>query len=252
MIPEILGADMNHPMWAEKVRAINEASAYVCVSQNTANDLLKFHPDLSKEKIIVAHNGVGFQQPSAAQVAAFKGAHQIHKPYFLISGGRSSYKNTIQFFNAFAQLGDERAAYSIVCTGPREPLPAEMMALVGNATVHLVDLTDEELTCAYAGAVALVYPSLYEGFGMPIIEAMACGCPVITCPCGPLPEVGGDAVIYVAPHDVGATLAALRKVQEEETRTALIAKGLERARLFSWKAMADRMAAVLSSFLQPA
>jgi glycosyltransferase involved in cell wall biosynthesis len=251
MIPELFGADLNHPMWVEKVRAINEASAFVCVSQNTANDLLKFHPDLPKDKIVVAHNGVGFQQPSAAQVAAFKSTHQISKPYFLISGGRSSYKNTIQFFKAFAQLGDKRAGYSIVCTGPREQLPAEIMALVGDATVHLLDLTDDELTCAYAGAIALVYTSLYEGFGMPLIEAMACGCPVITCPSGPLPEVGGEAVLYVAAHDIEATLTALHKVQEEETRAALIAKGLERARLFSWKAMADRMAAVMSSFLQP-
>ncbi|MEA3211416.1 MAG: hypothetical protein QOE70_4473 [Chthoniobacter sp.] len=250
MIPELLNADLNHAMWAEKLRAIKQASLYICVSQNTANDLARFHPGIPPEKITVSHNGVGFHQPSPERISAFRGRHGIEKPYFLISGGRSSYKNIIQFFKAFAQFHDERSAYAIVCTGPGESLQPEFAELAGNASLHLLDLPDEELECAYAGAIALVYPSLYEGFGMPIIEAMACGCPVITSPNGPLPEVAGEAALYVASHDADETYRALRLIQQPEIRNAFIAKGLNRTGMFSWQKMANEMATVLTGLLK--
>jgi FkbM family methyltransferase len=247
MIPEILDADLNHPMWMEKVHAIKRASAYVCVSKNTANDLARFHPEISPEKITVAYNGVAFQQPTTDRVSAFQSRHGIEKPYFLISGGRSSYKNSIQFFNAFAQFNGKRGNFDIVCTGPGESLEPEFAALSGNASIHLLDLPDEELECAYGGAIALVYPSLYEGFGMPIIEAMACGCPVITCPNGPLPEVAGEAALYVPSHDVDEMFRALEVIQKPDVRKVLITKGQDRAAMFSWDRMANEVAAVMTA-----
>jgi hypothetical protein len=87
--------------------------------------------------------------------------------------------------------------------------------------------------------MALVYPSKYEGFGMPIAEAMACGCPVITCPNTALPEVAGDAAIYVQDNHIDAMAAALCEVQKPQVRNSLIAKGSEQAKRFSWKNMAE-------------
>ena len=250
MIPEILNADMNHPMWAEKLQAIKSTRAYICVSQNTANDLLRLHPGIARDKVSVSHNGVGFHRPNLERLDAFRGKHGIDKPYFLICGGRSSYKNIIQFFEAFARFDRKRGTYAIVCTGPGEELQPEFVALAGNASLHLLDLPDDELECAYAGAIALVYPSLYEGFGMPVVEAMACGCPVITCPNGPLPEVAGDAALYVPSHNVDEMFRALEVIQQPDHRGALIAKGLDRAGMFSWDKMANETAAIMTGVLK--
>lgn len=99
-------------------------------------------------------------------------------------------------------------------------------------------LNDEELQCAYSGALALSYPSRYEGFGLPVLEGMACSCPVITTRASSLPEVGGDAVIYVDPDSVDEMHQALLDVQNASTRADLIARGLRQAENFSWSRMA--------------
>ncbi|MBE9204221.1 glycosyltransferase, partial [Synechocystis salina LEGE 06099] len=110
--------------------------------------------------------------------------------------------------------------------------------------VCLVRPTDWELRCLYSGAIALVYPSLYEGFGLPILEAMACGCPVITCHNSSLPEVGGDAVIYINGQNTIEMIEALEKIQKQEIRNELIAKGKEKAKKFSWETTATKISQI--------
>jgi hypothetical protein len=116
------------------------------------------------------------------------------------------------------------------------------MELSARLQVRRLTLSDRELITAYSGAVALVYPSHYEGFGLPILEAMACGCPVITCPNSALPEVAGNAAIYVDENDISALVFALEQVQQSSIRQQLISTGLDRAKQFSWAKMADTMA----------
>ncbi|MDY7022571.1 MAG: glycosyltransferase, partial [Cyanobacteriota bacterium] len=111
--------------------------------------------------------------------------------------------------------------------------------------VHPLQLSDEELKIAYSGATALVYPSLYEGFGMPVAEAMACGTPVITCHNSSLPEVGGEAVIYVKENDVEELADALCDVQKPKVRNSLIAAGLEQVQKFTWSKMAEKVSSAL-------
>jgi len=106
----------------------------------------------------------------------------------------------------------------------------------------LARLDDRELRAIYSGAIALIYPSLYEGFGLPIVEAMACGCPVITCRNSSLTEVAGDAAIYVDEYDVAEMLQALEQVQIPEIRQKLIQLGLKQSKQFSWKKMAEEIA----------
>jgi glycosyltransferase involved in cell wall biosynthesis len=240
MIPEVMNWDISgNAAWIQKHAGIRHAGAFIAISHNTAKDLRRYFPTITADQVSVAHCGVDFKSPGADRIVSFKTRYGIRKPYFLLVGSRTAYKNGRLFFQAFESFGTQRANYAIVCTGPwGTTLEAEFVDFVGAASLHMVELDDSELQCAYASAIALVYPSIYEGFGMPITEAMACACPVITCASGSIPEVAGDAVLYVAPTDVVAMANALIQVQESSIREDLIAKGLQRAALFSWEKMA--------------
>jgi glycosyltransferase involved in cell wall biosynthesis len=250
MIPELVGVDVvNTPMWREKHFGVRHAQRFIAVSNNTAKDLRQFFPNITPDQITVAHNGVDFKQQGADAVAAFRGAYGVDRPYFLLVGARDGYKNTTLFFKAFAALGAVRARFSIVCTGPAIELEPQHAVAIGGAKVHMLNLSDAELQCAYSGAVALVYPSLYEGFGMPILEAMACGSPVITTRKGSIPEVAGDAALYVDGADVGEMTRALKHVQKAQVRKRFVELGLKRAASFSWRKMADQVQQVLEKAL---
>ena len=245
MIPEVVGADLNTPMWVEKHIAIRQASKYLAVSKNTAKDLVRYFPEISPLDISITYNGVSFSTPSIASVDEFRQRHDITRPYFILSSPSLGYKNALLFLKAFEQFGTDRGKYAILSTGRSQFMTDELLKYIEGAQLHTILLSDEDLQCAYAGALALVYPSLYEGFGMPIIEAMACSCPVITCKTSSIPEVAGKAVIYV-PTDNPATLyEALIKIQYPAIRMELIQLGLEQAKLFSWKKMAEKVAAML-------
>ncbi|MBE9125458.1 MULTISPECIES: class I SAM-dependent methyltransferase [unclassified Coleofasciculus] len=238
MIPEVMGWDLNHPMWREKHHAIQQASTYISISENTARDLVNFFPDISLESVTVAPCGVKshFFPASIEEVNSFRGNYGISKPYFLLVGTGGGYKNTSLFFQAFAQLYSKQG-FDIVCTGSGSLLAPELRAYSSGSVVHMLQLTDEELRAAYSGAMALVYPSKYEGFGLPILEAMACRCPVITCPNASIPEVAGEAALYVNDDDINELTNALCDVQKPDVRKSLIAAGLKQAKKFSWSKM---------------
>jgi len=239
MIPEVAGTNVvGNPMWREKHAAIGHAGRFIAISENTANDLRRFFPHIEAGQVAVAHCGVDFRSPGADAVAVFKAKNGIERPYYLMVGGRDGYKNGKAFFAAFEALGEQRAELAVVCTGPTTRLEPEYAASLGPGIAHLLDLTDDDLQAAYAGATALVYPSLYEGFGMPIVEAMACGCPVITTRAGSIPEVAGDAALFVDPSDIAGLARALMDIRRPEIREPLIARGSDRAGQFSWRRMA--------------
>lgn len=246
MIPEVLGANFEEPMWREKHHAIQHASAHIAISENTARDLLKFFPKISPEAVTVAHCGVksSFSSASLEEVSNFKIKYGISKPYFMGVGVSSGYKNTILFLKAFAQLYSKNG-FEIIFTGGGSLLKDELRAYTSGSIVHMLQLSDQELKAAYSGAVALVYPSLYEGFGLPILEAFACGCPVITCPNASIPEVAGEAVLYVNDDDVNGMANAICDVQKPDIRQLLITTGLEQARKFTWSKMAQIMSSAL-------
>ncbi|EAW36727.1 glycosyltransferase [Lyngbya sp. PCC 8106] len=247
MIPEVLGADFNEPMWREKHHAIRHASGYISISENTASDLVKCFSGISPEQVTVAHCGVSpvFSLNSQADINQFKMKYGITKPYFILVGAGSNYKNAGLFFQAFDQLYSKQG-FEIVCTGGSSLwLSAEYRQFTSGCVVHPLQLSDEELAIAYSGAVALVYPSLYEGFGMPVAEAMACGCPVITCKNSSIPEVAGEAAIYVNETDINVMANALCEIQKPEVRRQLIETGLQQVQKFTWLKMADRVSSAL-------
>lgn len=130
-------------------------------------------------------------------------------------------------------------------TGRNVPLEPQLQALLGNRRVHTLALSGDELRMAYGGATALVYTSRYEGFGLPILEAMACGCPAIACPVASIPEVGGQAILYVSPDDSGALGRAITDCQKSEIRTSLRGLGFAQAKRFSWFKMAAKIESLL-------
>ena len=250
MIPEVLGGNLNEPMWREKHNGIQHASSYISISEHTAKDLHKCFPDIPLESINVAHCGVDplFSPASEKEINTFKHKYGINKPYFLL-GNLQGYKNSILFFQALSQLVNKQS-FDIISTGAGNQLPSEWRQYIPGCTFYGLQLTDEELRLAYAGAVALVYPSKYEGFGMPVIEAMGCGCPVITTRNASLPEVAGAAAIYINDHDVMGLADALCEVQKPSIRNSLINAGLAHAKKFSWRKMAETVSNALVNATQ--
>lgn len=244
MIPEILGYNLSEPMWQEKYKGIEHASAYITISNHTANDLVKVYPNIDPQTVTTAHCGVQaiFTPANDAEIAAFRHKYGISKPYFIV-GASGGYKNVGLFLQAFALL-PTKAGFDLIVTGGHGLSDRDRQYTVGS-TVHCLRLDDRELSIAYSGAIALVYPSKYEGFGLPIVEAFASACPVITCRNASIPEVAGDAAIYVSDSDVMEMAAALCEVQKPQVRQALITQGIERLSLFSWTKMANIIQSVL-------
>lgn len=175
-------------------------------------------------------------------------------PFFLSVGRRRYHKNIDGMLKALAVLSDETACH-LVFVGRPDVQDARWKALARELgvvdRVHFTGaLSREELAAHYLAAVCLLFPSRYEGFGLPILEAMTYGCPVITSNRSSMPEVAGDAAVLVDPEDPTAIAQALRRVANDRgLRDDLIARGRERSRLFSWENTARATAAVYGSVL---
>lgn len=257
MIPELLGIDQSGDwQWREKDLCILQARKFVCISESTARDLMRLRPTIPTSAVSVAQLAAPteFVVPSATEVAEFKASHGLTKDYIMLAGerigihvGTQGYKNAALAFKAWTLLpADERKTLSILCAGGKPELEAELRMIAPEADVRIIRFSDDELRLAYSGAVALIYPSLYEGFGLPVIEAMACGCPVITCKRASLPEVGGDAAIMVDPWDPVETAKWITNLRSDNTKRAFIAQaGTAQAARFSYPRMAAGFADTL-------
>lgn len=248
MIPEIFNFDMSHRVWMEKVAAINYAQHYLCISECTRRDLMSLYPEIPYDHTSVAHCGVDtevFTQRSAEEIAAFKKTHQLDRPYFLFVGSRvqhKGYKNSELFFNALSQI--KRADFDIFCVGGEPEIEVDVLKrMPAGVRCKRVALSDYDLSLAYGGALSLIYPSLYEGFGMPVIEAMASGCPVITTNRGSLTEAAGDAAYLIDGTSVEEMCIALQNIQNPALRNELRRKGLKHAEKFRWSQMAIALSA---------
>ena len=247
MIPELFGFNMGLRGWLEKTISIAYAQHYVCISENTRRDLVSIHGEIPMEATDVAYCGIDravFRERSIADIATFTASYDLDRPYFLFVGSRvqhNGYKNSQLFFDALS-LVDE-PSFDVFCAGGEAEIEEDILRnLPPGMGCQRVHLTDDELNLAYAGAQALVYPSLYEGFGMPVIEAMASGCPVITTAHGSLAEAAGEAAILISGASAQEMADALTKVQQQAVRDSMRAKGLAHAVRFRWDGMAKLFA----------
>ncbi|RBM63627.1 MULTISPECIES: glycosyltransferase family 4 protein [Vibrio] len=207
----------------QKYRAIKHSDIVICVSHNTAGDLMHYCP-IDPSKIRVIHNGVSESYHVLPDV-------QSKTNEVLFVGARAGYKNFELAIDALVKRPE--LSLSIVGGGPlSEAEQQRLEARIPGRYTWLGRLSDEELNLAYNRAYALLYPSSYEGFGIPIIEAMRAGCPVIAVNVSSIPEVAGSAAILTDAADADLFASALLSIPQR--REALVAAGLEQAKKFSW------------------
>ena len=217
-----------------------EATRIIATSESTRRDMAR-HLRVDARKITVIPLGVSddFHPRPPEEVAAIRTRLGLEKDFLLSVGVVTRRKNTRRVIEAFHAVSKGRDI-QLVLAGRRgygwqeELAPIEELGLKDKVRL-LGYVADEDLPPLYSAARAVVFPSLYEGFGIPLVEAMACGTPVVTSNCSSLPEVAGDAALLVDPYDTEAIAEAARRLLDDEAlRQALRARGIERAKLFPW------------------
>jgi glycosyltransferase involved in cell wall biosynthesis len=231
--------------WATRVAA-RQAARILAVSEATKQEIVRLL-DVPPERIVVTYDACDerFHPPEPGALAAFRRRAGLPETFFLFLGTLEPRKNIPMLLEAYARIAAHTDASLIIGGGKGwlyEPIFAKAEELNLGDRVRFVGYVDnDDLPLWYAAATAFVFPSLYEGFGMPLLEAMACGTPVITTSSSSLPEVVGDAGLIVSPTDVEELCEAMRRViTDAELRRELRERGLRRARRFSWRATAER------------
>lgn len=227
---------------AERKQALQRAQAIVCISQNTRQDLLSRYPEFEDKAQVVWH-GVDVQTPAGADTPP------IARPYLLYVGTRGGYKNFGRLLTAFGSAPALKREFQLLCFGGGPLLATERaeMARAGLADDRVIHTegNDSQLANAYRHARLFVFPSAYEGFGMPLTEAMVQGCPIACSRASSFPEVAGDAAVYFDPLDVDALRGALETLAlDDQRRQEMAARSRARAALFSWARCAQETAAV--------
>ncbi len=245
LFPEMFPNDGRKKEIDKRKAAFSRADHLICISESTRADLLKFY-GVNSEKVSVIHLASSLTAPAAP--AGYAG-----EPYLLYVGSRGIYKNFTRLLEAFAN-SRLYTTHKLVCFGgiALTEIERETMSQlhIPDDSIQVVFGDDVKLSEYYASADAMVYPSLYEGFGIPLLEAMGCGCPVICSNTSSLPEVAGDAAMYFDPEDVqDIAKAMLRVVQLSDDRPKMIARGKLRAQQFSWDVCAQQTFAVYERLL---
>lgn len=238
-------------------RSLARARRIVAVSEATARDL-RFHFPDTAERIRVVPEGVDpvFRPASEPEREAIREELGAPDGYLLYVGTLEPRKNVETLLSAWERLHDDREdAPPLLLAGGEgwhnRALRRRLTELEPHGVRHLGRVEPERLVRLFQGAKAFVYPSLYEGFGLPPLEAMACGVPVVASTASSLPEVVGDAGLLVPPRDSGALAAEVGRVLDDpELARELGARGRERAARFTWERAADEMASVFRDVLR--
>jgi glycosyltransferase involved in cell wall biosynthesis len=244
--PETFAPRGGHDIVENQKRKLHFVKHYsdlvIAVSETTKKDAMEILgiPEKKIKVIYEAADPIYFQH-SPELVAEVKKKFQIEGDYLLCVGTREPRKNLEKAVLAFAELAAANKDLSLVIAGKfgwgEESLGAKLQAVKLGQKVKILGFIErEDLARLYSGATAFVYPSLYEGFGLPILEAMSCGCPVITSDLGSMKEIAGEAAMLVSPQNPEEIANAFSKIyRNKKTAQELRLKGLKRAKEFSWE-----------------
>ena len=244
--PEILTTDSRR-YYGQIFRAVKEADAIISVSDHTKRDLIEL-TDAEEERVVVvpeASSPVFRPIEDRRAVDETLDRLDIRKPYFLFVGTIEPRKNLVNLTRAYGEFLNQHkrpaTAPELILAGARGWLYDEVFESIDQLGIasrvrHIIRPSEADLVGLMNGAIALVMPSRYEGFGLPVLEAMSCGTPVCASNVSALPELVGDAGLLVHPDDIEGWSAALTRLHEDEIlRRDLGQKGLRRAAGFSWK-----------------
>ena len=235
--------------------ALKRADIVIAVSNNTRKDLIRIFK-LPEEKIKVTYLGVNeFFKPIEVSESFLK-KYKISKPYILYVGTLEPRKNIPTLLKAFYKLKKKyKIPHTLVVVGKIGWKYHEIFKILDILKLQKYIIFTgyvpiEDLPKLYSSADIFVYPSIYEGFGLPPLEAMACGCPVVTTNVSSLPEIVGDAGVKVNPYDVvGLATAIYDVITDESLKRALSTKGINRAKKFNWKITAKKTLDIYKSII---
>ncbi len=227
------------PIRQEKALAVKRADHVICVSRHTQRDLIELL-DISPAKTSVIHLGFSLTTDQVIESSATNG-----KSYLLYVGHRGGYKNFERLLKSVATSSILKSDFCIVCFGggamtSQEKALISELGFTERDVIHLSG-SDALLAGLYKNAMAFVYPSLYEGFGIPPLEAMSFDCPVACSNSSSIPEVVGNAGIYFDPNDIEDMRNTIEKLVTNDTlRKQLISAGRERIKMYSWRQCASK------------
>ncbi|MGV3461649.1 MAG: glycosyltransferase family 4 protein [Flavobacterium sp.] len=219
-----------------KYSSTRRADGIICISQSTYNDLKKFVTLKKNQKVEIIYNGVSNAyhpvEKGVSQTATLQGLYGLNEKYLLYVGGRISYKNFYLAIDILKKLPDHR----LYVVG--SALSKSEEKYVGINTLQRIRVfknpEDSLLNLLYNYATALIYPSLYEGFGIPVIEAMKAGCPVLALNRSSIPEIANGAALLYDNPDGNDFLRGICLLENKDFRDDLIGRGLENSQKFSW------------------
>jgi glycosyltransferase involved in cell wall biosynthesis len=233
-LPELFG-DASQEL-QHKRQFIARADALVCVSRSTADDLERFHPGLEAPMVVAP----------LAVAEGFFGASQrrprgLPESYLLHVGNRAAHKNTGLVLQTFAEISARRPDLHLVMSGAGVPGETQQIAELGIADrTHLLKVKDADLPALYRHSAAFLFPSRYEGFGLPVLEAMAAGCPAVVSDNPALLEVADGAAAVVPLDDPGQLAGIVERILDDAAYASRLREaGLARARQFTWRRTAE-------------
>lgn len=237
LLPDCTGNNIK--MIEKKCKMIHAADHIIAISQSTKDDLLRIYPEIDDEKVTVIHIGCNMNEIEVdrefdQEVKMFK--------YVLYVGSRVGYKNFDNFIESIRPLLKKNRELQLFCAGGGGFTEYEKR-LIGDleGQVKQISVNDKRLKSLYKYARCFVFPSLYEGFGIPTLEAFVNECPAIISNSSSMPEVGGDAALYINPNDILDIREKIEMViDDDKIRKDMIKKGKEQLEKFSWQKISDQ------------
>ena len=241
LFPEYFPTIQDETLRRKKRSVVLKARNVIAISESTKKDLCRLY-GLNPGKVVVIPlaNSLSCEQSSVIS----QSAEILPEKYLLYVGTRTGYKNYRYFLSSIVNLFERYRDLFLVCTGSpftRDEISLHASSGLKKRIIYMEAHSDQTLSALYTHAIALVFPSLYEGFGLPILEAMHCGCPVIVSNTSSCPEVAGEAGLYIDPRNSDSIQSSVsRVIESEELRAELREKGREQEKRFSWNKVAEQ------------